>query len=214
MSVVGGETPLPGGLDARKAGGNMMRIGSLVLVGTVLMLCAGCSAMGPRAVGSFQSVDLGKDLDEGALSRYRTETENSGPQNCEGHVVMLERTNWWPLGLVAYWNRGTVRAVHSPGGYHYAVSKTLGLGPLCALFVSKEETIYGGDGKRQHYMAMGSVGFGHVAMYHVMGMPMGEGHWMQHWSAGLAHHLLNVGEEHGKVSVSLFSGPNPIGIGD
>ena len=193
----------------------MRSLGLMMVLGGAV-LAAGCANMS-GSVPSFQAVDLKQDLDQGALSRYQSEMKDASSSSSShgGHAMALEATDWRLLGLLAYWNKGSVTAMHSPkGGVHYMVSRTIGVGPLSILYVSGAHAVYGEDGKRQSYMAMDSVGWGHVAMFHTMGSKLDGGQWMEHRSAHIAHHFLNIGEGHGGVSVSLASAPNPIGFGE
>ena len=180
-----------------------------LLSGVVLL--TGCA--GPAA---FTSVDLERDLSASDIARYQSKLSGApvSSHGEHGHMMTLERMNRWPLGLIAYWKSGTVRAMHSPGGTSYMVSKSRGIGPLAVLYASKEEAVYNEKGKRQSYMKMGSLVYGHLAMNHVMGARMDDGQWMQHWSSGIAHHLINIGEGHDGRYYSLLSDPNPISVGE
>ena len=179
-----------------------------------LVATVGCASTS-GGVSPYRAVDLGRDLSQSALLRYQGEMKGMDHSQHGDHSMMtLERTNWWALGLAAYWHRGTVRAMHGAGGVHYMVSQTRGIGPLALGWVSKEQALYTGEGKRLQYMNMGSMAWGHVAMIHTMGGAMGEGGWMEHKSYHLLHHLLNLGEAHGGMSVNLGSSPNPMGFGE
>jgi hypothetical protein len=194
----------------------MKSLGLALILG-VTVLAAGCSNMS-GAVPSFQTVDLQSDLSQSDLARYKEEMKGAVPSTSSsehaGHMMALEGTDWRLLGLLAYWNKGSVTAMHSPNGVHYMVTRAIGYGPLSILYVSGEHAIYSEDGKRQSYMDMDSIGWGHIAMFHTMGSKLDDGQWMQHCSSHLVHHLINFGEGHEGVFGSLGSAPNPIGFGE
>ena len=196
-----------------------MRNLRLMLLLGVVALAAGCAGMS-GSVASFQAVDLSQDLDHTTLARYQGEMqkahESSSGASSEhsGHMMMsLESSDGRALGLLAYWDKGSVTAMHSStGGVHYMVSRTLGIGPLALLYASEAHAVYGEDGKRQSYMDMDSVVWGHVAMFHTMGSKLDDGQWMEHGSSHVAHHLLNFGEGHEGGSFSFGSAPNAMGF--
>lgn len=191
-----------------------MRIVCILLMVSVLAVVVGC-AVGTGSVSSFYPVNLKQDLDESTLSRYETELKGVPAGHHTDHLLTLERTNWWPLGIVAFWRRGTVQAMRSANSPHtYLVSRTRGLGPLSVLYVSKEQAVYREDGKRLNYMANHSLGWGHLAMFHMVGWSVSDKEWMEHRSAHLIHHLLNIATGHGGYSVSILSAPNPLGTGE
>jgi len=182
-------------------------------VGAMIML-TGCSTV-RSSLPAYQSVGLNRDLDASALSRYRRGTLALSAERREAHVIDLEHTNKWLLGLLVYWRRGTAQAVRAGSGAEtYVVSESLGFGPLAMLLVTKQTATYGGDGQRLAYTFGSSVGWGHLAMLHTMGAQVTEGQWMEHWSGHFLHHLFNIGKEHGRTSFSLCSDPNPMGVGD
>jgi hypothetical protein len=181
----------------------------LAVLATLLMGCAANES----SIPAFRSLDMSKDLDAATLSRYEQQAGRA-PGGSHGHATIIEKTDWWPLGLVAYWKRGTVRAMHAgPEGCEYVVSECKGYGPLSILYASKTQTVYDASGKRKDQMAASSIMWGHLAMFHTMGSQGSSGHWMEHKSSHLFHHLFNYGEDHGGRFFSFFSAPNPIGAG-
>lgn len=130
-------------------------------------------------------------------------------------MAFIEKTNWWLPSLVAFWNKGSVQVMAGPKGERqYMVSKTLGLGPLAVLYVSREDAVYGSDGSLNSIMASRSVLWGHLAMFHNMRWKLSEGAWHEHNSSHLIHHAINITDSQCGSNVSLFSAPNPIGWGD
>jgi hypothetical protein len=190
-----------------------MKVHRLLLIAVVFVLAQGCAAV--RGVSSYTPVDLGRNLDATALARYRTEVEQAAAAGQAGHAIVLERTNWWPLGLLAYWKRGEVKTMtHAEGNTLYVVSESRGYGPLSIGYVSGRTAVYGSDGRRMHGMGIASVFWGHLAMLHSMDFELGQGRWHTHKSAGFLHHMVNVVEAHGKRTMSLFSNPNAATFGD
>lgn len=80
------------------------------------------------------------------------------------------------------------------------------------IYVSKEDTVYSGDGSLASIMVVRSVLWGHLAMFHDMRWKLPDGSWHNHKSSHLIHHMVNITTGHGEQSVSLFSAPNPIGL--
>jgi hypothetical protein len=186
-----------------------MRFSHAATVVLGALLLTGCTYAG---AGPFQGVDLTKDLSPQTMERYRTEMAKVHEAGQSGHMMVLEHTDWWPLGILAYWKKGKVEGMHSDSGVNYMVSKSLGYGPLAILFNSKEQAAYSSTGVRQTYMKMD--GFHHFAMFHTMGSKLDDGSWMEHQSAGYMMHLINTEtDSHGGTSVSLLSNPNPITFG-
>ena len=164
----------------------------------------------PAAWGRTVPVDLGKDLDAATLARYQSEAQQAG----EGRHAVLEHTNWWPLGLLAYWRQGTVKVMPGPAGEPvYMVSQSDGYGPLSVFYVSGKDAMFAADGTRLNSMGMDSVLFGHLAMFHDMGSRSPDGQWSQHSSSHWLHHMINLAKMHGETTWSLFSAPGPVGSG-
>ncbi len=180
----------------------MRRLQSVAIV-AVLAISLGCA--GP-AVSSFRPVGVGGNLPHTAVERYRSEMEEA-PASSE-HTVLLEESNGWPLGILAYWRRGTVHAMSHGGDTRYIVTRSRGYGPLSMFYVAEDQAVFDADGRRLNGSSMSSVLFGHIAMFHKM--DNGE---REHRSAHLVHHLLNWSKGHGRTRISLFSAPNPVEFG-
>ncbi len=179
----------------------------------VLFLLAGCRSV--PGVSPYRSVDPDADLDASTLDRYRSELQRVREAGQAGHAAVLERTNWWPLGLLAYWRKGEVRAMIMPGGRRrYMVSASEGFGPLSLFYVTERSASYDAQGRRVAGNSGTSLLWGHLAMSHRMETRDEEtGHWRRMNSVHFAHHLINWGAGHGGSWVSLFSAPNPVGVG-
>jgi hypothetical protein len=178
-------------------------------------LCAGLAiiALGMAGCGGprpFQAVDLSRDLTPDDLRRYEREYEAVKGTGHRGATV-LENTNWWPLGILIYWRRGSVmRSATESGTPFYHVSRAIGLGPVAHLYVGETTTTYDAAGKRLSSVSTGAVG--HLGMAHRSEaiLPNGVRQKMSSWH--FLHHLINVHNMDGHTNVSLISGPNPIGV--
>ncbi len=179
---------------------------TLSLVGSALL--TGC--VGPNA---FKEVALDRDLSEGDVARYEAEWKALKTEASSNTMTRLESTDWWPLGLVAYWRRGTVTRVESANGKpEYHVSDALGIGPLALLYASGKDAVFDANGKRLSTMGMTSVLLGHLAMFHSSDMVLADGRRRQMSSAHLVHHIINLHWMDGHWSFSLFTAPNPIAV--
>ncbi len=186
-----------------------MRRGAIVVLAVVVLVVAGCTG----GMGPYRSIDLGKDLDAATLARYQSEAQQASAAGM-GHMAVLEHTNWWPLGILAYWRQGTVRVMHGPDGQPvYMVSATDGYGPLSLFWVDGTDAMFGADGRRFSLMEMSSVLGCHFLMFHKMGGLSPEGQWLQHSSTNLFCHMINFNTMHGQTSWSLFTTPGPVGAG-
>lgn len=189
-----------------------MRLCRYLVLSVVAILALACATPGGKTA-AFHSVDLRANLGLGDLRRYEAETAEAAKQEQPDPMPCIEKTNWWLPSLVAYWNKGSVRAMAGPGGDRtYMVSKTQGYGPLAVLWVSKEDAVYAADGNLSSVMEMDSVFWGHLAMIHNMRWRLPDGSWHNHSTSHLLHHILSVENGHGGGSVSLFSAPNPLGF--
>jgi hypothetical protein len=181
----------------------------ILLVVAVLLSCAAGCVSAPGA-SRFTSVDLTRNLDAATLDRYRAERETVTGAGQVGGSLLLERTNRWPLGLLGYWQQGSVEAMQMGGGHDsYTVTTSRGYGPLSVFWVSSRTAMFSGDGELLHGMGTGSIFWGMLAMLH--SMDAGRGHTQK--SVGLLHHLVNVEWDYAGTSVSFFSAPNPAGFG-
>jgi hypothetical protein len=177
------------------------------VLAVVVVVAAGCTG----GVGPYRSVNLNQDLDAATLARYQAEAKQLPAGQ---HMGVLEHTNLWPLGLLAYWHQGTVRVMQGMDGKPiYMISATDGYGPLSLFWVDGTDVMYGADGKRFNLMEMSSVLGCHFIMFHTMGGLSPEGLWMQHSSTHLFCHAINFGTMHGETSWSLITAPGPIGSG-
>lgn len=175
-----------------------------------LVMATGCATN--AGVAAYRPVDLTKDLDAPTLARYQAAAAQPGHG---GHGALIESSNGWPLGLLAYWKQGNVRLTHGPdGGTRYAVAQSRGYGPLSAFYVERQDVTYDAEGRRLNGMSTGSVGFGHLYMFHKMDEPGPGGTRHEHGSSHLLHHMFNWANRHGKTDYYLFSAPNPVGTGN
>jgi hypothetical protein len=175
-----------------------------------LSVSIGCAA--PAGASAFREIDLGHDLDEATLTRYRSEAESAASAGHHGAVIEYE--NGWPLGLLAFWKKGEVRVMHGRDGEpQYIVSRSRGYGPLSMFWVAGDQSVYDAEGKRLHSMGVGSAIFGHIYMTHTMENPAPDGTWHTSKSHNVIHHMFNWVKEHGRSEFYLFSVPNPVGSG-
>lgn len=181
---------------------------AMVALVVILSVATGCAGAG---VASYQRIDMGRDLDAATVARYQAEALGTGHAQ---EMVVLEHSNWWPLGIFAYWQQGTVQAMHGPDGKPlYMVSQSTGYGPLSVFWVDGTDAMFAADGTRLNTMGMDSILWGHLAMFHDMGSRSPQGEWSQHNSSHWLHHLINFSTMHGETSWSIFSAPNPVGAG-
>jgi len=186
----------------------MMKLTLFVVVAALGLATVGCTGARP-----YKDVDLYQDLSRDTLARYGREWNAAQAGGSGKHMAQLEHTNWWPLGLVAYWRRGTVtRSGMGPAAPEYNVSSTLGVGPLSVLYTDQTHAKFTGDGKRVSSMTMRSWLWGHLAMFHTGDVILADGTRQKMWSAHLIHHILSIHRMNGHTSVSLFSMPNIIGV--
>ena len=185
----------------------MSRTARLALTAALLAL-AGCT--GPRP---FEDVDLSGDLAPADLARYEREWQEAQAEGQPAAMARLESSNGWPLGLVIYWRRGSVtRSTSADGAPSYTIRSAHGVGPLSAFFVSETHATFDARGKRLAAMTMGSIAFGHLAMWHIGDAVLASGRRQRAVSAHLAHHAVSIHKMDGHTSISLFSAPNPIGL--
>jgi hypothetical protein len=174
-----------------------------------LVFAVGCASNGN--LPAFQTVDLTRDLDPATVARYQAASVGMGH---EAHGAMIESSNGWLLGLLAYWKQGNVRLTHGPdGGVRYVVAESRGYGPLAGFYVTRQDVTYDADGKRLSGMTTGAVGFGHIYMFHKMDEPGPGGTRHIHSMSHVMHHIFNWVKRHGETDYYLFSTPNPVGTG-
>lgn len=175
------------------------------------LLVAGCASTAP----SYRPIDLKADLDRETLQRYQAEGKDAGVSGANCHMATLEKTNWWLPALIAYWHRGSVEIMPGQDGQvYYMVSQTRGFGPLSVLYVAKQDATFDAKGRLLTDMSMSSVLWGHLAMLHEVRSRLDDTTWMTHNTSHWLHHLISVSDMNGMMGVSLFSAPNPLGVGD
>lgn len=191
-----------------------MRKGLFIITLVGLLFTVGCIC-GPAGSASYRRVDTKRDLDRTTLARYRAEAAEAARAGQTGHMLVLEHSNWWPLGLLAFWHRGAVQALPAPqGGTYYMVSQSRGYGPLSVLYVSQQDATFRDDGSRFSTMDTSSILWGHLVMTHEMESEDKGGHWESHEMTSLIHHFINWGQMEHEFFFSLFSAPNPVGFGN
>jgi hypothetical protein len=179
----------------------------VAVVAAAVAMSSGC--VGPNP---YQSVDLKHDLDRAALERYDSEWKSL---QAEGHgepMVRLERSNWWPLGLIAYHRECSVKRMDTPKGPVYHVVNGHGFGPLSLLYTISTDATYTAAGERVNWMRMQSALVGCLAMGHETDAKLSDGReeWSSSWH--LIHHVINIHAMNGHTYYSLFTMPNPIGV--
>ena len=185
-----------------------MRRNAMVALLVILSVATGCAGAG---VASYQRIDMCQDLDAATVARYQAEAQGAGKAQ---EMVVLEHSNWWPLGILAYWRQGTVQAMHdSDGKPVYMISQSTGYGPLSLFWVDGTDAMFAADGTRLNMMEMSSVLGCHVLMFHDMGTRSPQGQWWQHSSVNLFCHMINFNTMHGQTSWSLITTPGPVGAG-
>ena len=180
---------------------------SIVLIGFGL---SGCAVVGKYG---FTDVDLNGNLTPQSLNRYESEWKaiQAGGE-AGGCMAQLELTNWWPLGLILYWDRGSVMRSETADGPTYMVSKAWGLGPLCIVYVTEDMATFDAKGRRLSGMGVWNCLLGMVGMVHSGDAILANGQ-RQTMSAGhLAHHLLAYHTMDGHTQISMLTGPNPVGF--
>jgi len=166
--------------------------------------------LGCGRLPAYQRVDLSRDLTPDDVRRYEREHEDAKTTG-HGGASMLEHTNWWPLGILVYWRRGSVMRTATPSGAPlYLVSSAVGVGPIAHLYVGETTTTYDATGKRLSSMSTDAVS--HLSMTHRSEaiLPNGTHQKMTSWH--FLHHLINIHKMDGHTNVSLISGPSPIGL--
>jgi hypothetical protein len=186
------------------------RMAIVALGFVVLLVASGCAG----GVASYHRIDMGRDLDAASLARYQAETQQVSAGGRTPHMAVLEHTNWWPLGILAYWRQGTVQVMHDADGQPvYMVSQSTGYGPLSLLWVDGTDAMFAADGTRLNTMEMSAILGCHLVMFHKMGNRSPQGQWWEHSSTHLFCHLINFGTMHGETNWSLITSPGPVGGG-
>jgi|GEM_PF-2956170 len=133
---------------------------------------AGCAVaalglMGCNSISPCTRIDLGGNLTPETLRRFEAESKHAAACCPDDRMADLERSNWWPLGILAYWWQGAVmRTETAPGRASYTVQRSQGFGPLSVLYVTSTHATYNDQGQRLSSMTGSSVLLGHLAMLH------------------------------------------------
>lgn len=184
---------------------------TLLLIGLAMPLLSACAG---RGIPPFQPIDLSGDLNPSVLARYQTAADKAFAADSSRHMIPIEKTDWRLLGLLAFWNKGEVLAMHgAEGKFAFMVSQTHGYGPLALLFSREKQAMFSTEGQLTARMGIDSAIWGHLAMRHSMGWKDGALGWQEHSTLHLIHHLFSIGEMHGRTALSLFSAPNPASFG-
>jgi len=187
---------------------NALLATGLVALALALTGCAGLRG----SAHAFQSVDLDRDLDAATLARYEREWQQLSAAGHAGPMTRLEHSDWRLLGFLAYWPRGSVMRTSAGGNVHYDVAKTRGVGPFSILYGAQTHATFDARGKRLASMSMGTVLWGHLAMFHKDEALLANSRKKESLSLHLLMHLLYIHVVDGRTSVSLFTMPNPLGV--
>jgi hypothetical protein len=147
------------------------------------------------------------------LQRYEREWQRIRSEGHRGEAARIEHTNWWLPGIIAYWSRGSVmRDGGDSQEVEYGVSRTRGVGPLAALYAAETYATFDAQGRRLSGTWMGSLLWGHLAMFHRSDVVRSDGRRQRSTSMHFIHHAISIHHMDGHIYVSLFSMPNPIGV--
>lgn len=180
----------------------------LILIAAV-GLTSGCAVVGSNP---FTDVDLKSNLSAQTLNRYDREWKTLSAAGEGSGMDQLELSNWWPLGLVLYWHKGSVMRTESPQGPVYMVSRSEGYGPLSMLFSAQTHATFDARGARLSGMTVQNYILGHLAMVHRGDAILSNGQKQEMTAMHLFHHLVNVHSMDGHTEVSFLTGPNPVGV--
>lgn len=179
----------------------------LVTFAVLALGLLGCSSAHP-----YSRIDLGQDLSPETIRRFESESEDAAACCPGARMTEFEHTNWWPLGILAYWWQGSaMRTDVAPGKAGYMVQASQGLGPVAILYETSTHSTYNGQGQRLSTMTGSNVLLGHLAMIHRSETVLPDGRKQEVSMYHLLHHLLNIHRMDGHTNVSLFTSPNPIG---
>jgi outer membrane murein-binding lipoprotein Lpp len=181
-----------------------MIVVAVVLAGVTL---AGCTGANP-----YRSVDLSQNLDQATLDRYENEWKALQAAGHTEAMVQLERSNWWPLGLIAYHRDCSVTRMAGPGGTIYHVTSGHGFGPLSLLYTISTDASFTANGERVNWMRFQSALTGCLMMSHETDANLADGREEHSSASHWVHHVLNIHSMDGHTYVSLFTLPNPIGV--
>lgn len=172
-------------------------------------LCALVFVMAGCAGTQYQIVDLKQDLDQETLQRYDSEWKALGSPAS----ATLERSNWWPLGLVIYHRDATVTRSNTALGPVYEVQSGHGVGPLSFFYTRSTHALFNATtGERLSWGHMWTIYRGCIAMTHQSDYQRADGSRGKMTSGHYAFHMLNYHDMGGHKYASLFTLPNPIGV--
>lgn len=174
-----------------------------------LILAASAFLAGCTGPNSFTRVDLTANLSQETVARY--EREWQALPGSPG-MAMLEKSNWWPLGLVAYHRDAMVMREEGPHGPVYSVMSGHGFGPLSVLYARTTHASFDASGKRMSWMRMQNLLLGHLAMTHESNSLLADDRRETMFSAHLMHHLFAYHRVDAHAYWSLLTVPNPIGV--
>jgi hypothetical protein len=176
-------------------------------------VAVGLGLLGCASVPPYTRLDLKQNLSSETLARFQRESKDAAACCPGARMVQLERSNWWPVGLLAYWWQGSaMRTEVAPGEPSYMVQNSQGYGPISILYVTSTHSTYNGQGQRVSSMTSGNVLLGHLAMLHRSENVLPDGRTQEVRMYHLFHHLLNIHTMDGHTNVSLFTSPNPLGV--
>ena len=182
----------------------------MIILGATLVVCVavatGCSSIAP-----YQSVDLSKNLSPETLQRYEKEWQDLKAAGHEDSSAVLESSNWWPLGLVAYHRDASVMRMPGSDGPTYMVMSGVGLGPLSVLYAGSTHATFNAKGERVSMMKMGNYLWMHLAMTHASDTVLPNGRREKMSSMALFMHALNIQKMGKHMYISIFTLPNAIG---
>ncbi len=185
-----------------------MKTTCLVGFAVAMLGLLGCSSAHP-----YTRIDLSQNLSPATLTRFAAESEDAAACHAGAGMADLERTNWWPLGILAYWWQGSaMRTEAAPGKPAYMVQTSQGFGPVSILYVTSTHSTYDDQGQRLSTMTGSNVLLGHLAMIHSSENVLADGRTQEVRMYHLFHHLLNIHSMDGHTNVSLFTSPNPVGV--
>jgi len=188
----------------------MQRMLCVFVVVLGLAALSGCAMVGNYA---FTDVNVQGSLSPQTVARYESEWKavqaSAGSDCC---MAELELTNWWPLGLLLYWDRGSVMRSETANGPIYMVSKAWGLGPLCTVYVAEDMAVFDAKGQRLSGMNVWNMLLGMVGMVHNSDAILVNGQRQTMSSGHLAHHLIAYHAMDGHTQISMLTGPNPVGF--
>ncbi len=177
-----------------------------VLSAIVVFGLVGCSSARP-----YVPIDLASDLSQETLRRYEGEWEEMRAAGHADGMATLERTNWWPLGLVAYHRDASVMRMPGPEGPTYTVMNGTGIGPISILYAGSTHATFNARGERISIMKMASYLWMHLAMTHESEAVLSNGAREKMSGLALFMHLINIQRMGGHTYVSLFTVPNALG---